>query len=263
MKHSIVYKDQRTGVQLVCKTSEHLYQALKFLGDSDVTPTAAEIAFAKIIASTNTPFKSKILANQQTSNRYKWNIPLNEQIEQSKKDGVTFRKEWFVFQLLYLIYSLSLHFFKHIFTLYFFDVLKRYHCIVILIRWDSVKDDAMRKVLRIKFETNPDCRQMLLNTPDDSILSEHTTRDLYWGDGGEKRNGKNMLGKLLMELRSQLRSESLSVPQITSFVSTTTKRKLSETTKQQHVSDDDVDDDDNNEKDDENQNTKKIKIEKK
>lgn len=34
-------------------------------------------------------------------------------------------------------------------------------------------------------------------------LIEHTTHDSYWADGGDG-NGKNMLGKLLMQVRREL-----------------------------------------------------------
>lgn len=37
-------------------------------------------------------------------------------------------------------------------------------------------------------------------------LVEHTTNDRYWGDGGDG-NGQNMLGRMLMELRTELQTE--------------------------------------------------------
>ncbi len=41
-----------------------------------------------------------------------------------------------------------------------------------------------------------------LESAETTIL--HTTNDSYWADGGDG-SGKNMLGKLLMELRTELR----------------------------------------------------------
>ena len=61
----------------------------------------------------------------------------------------------------------------------------------------------MRLVLKLKFTQFPECRKALLDTAG-YLLSEHTTRDIYWGDGGPKRDGKNMLGKLLIELRDSI-----------------------------------------------------------
>ncbi len=64
----------------------------------------------------------------------------------------------------------------------------------------------MREALKAKFTQNEDLKNILLETGD-AILVEHTENDNYWGDGGDG-NGKNMLGKLLMELREELRSEN-------------------------------------------------------
>ncbi len=69
--------------------------------------------------------------------------------------------------------------------------------------WEAAKDDVMREVLRAKFSQHPELRSLLLSTQD-ARLVEHTTNDRYWGDGGDG-TGKNRLGELLMELRSELR----------------------------------------------------------
>ncbi len=68
--------------------------------------------------------------------------------------------------------------------------------------WDEVKDDIMRKVVRCKFTQLPELTEILLSTKD-AILVEHTVNDKYWGDGGDG-SGKNMLGKILMEVRTEL-----------------------------------------------------------
>ena len=72
--------------------------------------------------------------------------------------------------------------------------------------WEIVKDDVMREALRAKFTQHQDLRQILLDT-NDAELVEHTKNDRYWGDGGDG-NGLNMLGKLLMKLREELKKES-------------------------------------------------------
>lgn len=74
--------------------------------------------------------------------------------------------------------------------------------------WEVVKDDVMREVLCAKFTQHPDLTEKLLATGD-AILIEHTKNDKYWGDGGDG-SGVNMLGRLLMEIREQIRYDSLS-----------------------------------------------------
>jgi len=69
--------------------------------------------------------------------------------------------------------------------------------------WEAVKDDVMRRAVRRKFETHDDIRAVLLSTSDEDIV-EDAPRDYYWGRGADG-SGKNMLGKILMEVREQLR----------------------------------------------------------
>ena len=69
--------------------------------------------------------------------------------------------------------------------------------------WESVKDDIMREALIAKFSQHRSLRKLLLSTENLRIV-EHTKNDAYWGDGGNG-SGKNMLGQLLMEVRSVLR----------------------------------------------------------
>ena len=69
--------------------------------------------------------------------------------------------------------------------------------------WEAVKDEVMRTALRAKFTQHPDLRDQLLATGDADLI-EHTENDSYWGDGGDG-SGKNMLGRLLMEVRDELR----------------------------------------------------------
>jgi N-glycosidase YbiA len=70
--------------------------------------------------------------------------------------------------------------------------------------WEQVKDDIMREAVRQKFLTHDDIRKTLLDTGDEELI-EATTNDYYWGCGTNK-TGKNMLGKILMEVRSELRA---------------------------------------------------------
>lgn len=73
-------------------------------------------------------------------------------------------------------------------------------------KWNSIKDDVMRRALLAKFTQHPDLKETLLETRG-RFLVEHTRNDSYWGDGsnGRKRGrGVNRLGKLLNELRAVL-----------------------------------------------------------
>lgn len=71
--------------------------------------------------------------------------------------------------------------------------------------WESVKDNIMREAVLAKFETHADIRQMLLDTGDEDII-ENAPNDYYWGCG-KTGTGKNMLGKILMEVRAILREK--------------------------------------------------------
>jgi ribA/ribD-fused uncharacterized protein len=71
--------------------------------------------------------------------------------------------------------------------------------------WEAVKDDIMREAVRAKFTQHPALLRVLLATGD-AHLVEHTTNDSYWGDGGDG-SGKNMLGRILMDLRDQLQQD--------------------------------------------------------
>ncbi|MFJ2133683.1 NADAR family protein [Streptomyces sp. NPDC087845] len=71
--------------------------------------------------------------------------------------------------------------------------------------WDRVKDDVMRRAVATKFRARADIRDILLSTADEEIV-EDTTTDHYWGRG-RTGTGKNMLGRILMRTRNQLRAE--------------------------------------------------------
>lgn len=71
--------------------------------------------------------------------------------------------------------------------------------------WNAVKDEVMMTALRAKFTQHPELHELLLSTGD-AVLIEHTKNDSYWADGGDG-TGRNRLGELLMELRSELRGE--------------------------------------------------------
>jgi N-glycosidase YbiA len=72
--------------------------------------------------------------------------------------------------------------------------------------WEGVKDRIMRQAVTAKFTQYEELRELLLSTGDAKIV-EHTENDDYWGDGGDGR-GKNMLGRILMQVREELRAAS-------------------------------------------------------
>jgi len=69
--------------------------------------------------------------------------------------------------------------------------------------WEQVKDEVMREAVRQKFLAHADIRQILLDTGDAPIV-ENAPGDYYWGIGADG-SGKNMLGRILMEVRDELR----------------------------------------------------------
>lgn len=71
--------------------------------------------------------------------------------------------------------------------------------------WDQVKVDVMRQILRAKATQHEYVRRKLLATGERELV-ENSWRDDFWG-WGEKRDGRNMLGKLWMEIRSELRQQ--------------------------------------------------------
>jgi N-glycosidase YbiA len=66
--------------------------------------------------------------------------------------------------------------------------------------WNSIKVEVMRIGLREKFTQNKDLGLKLIETKD-AILHESSPSDRFWGI-----KGKDILGKLLMELREKIRS---------------------------------------------------------
>lgn len=69
--------------------------------------------------------------------------------------------------------------------------------------WDAVKVDVMRDILRAKVDQHEYVHRKLLQTGNRELI-ENSWRDDYWG-WGENRDGQNMLGKLWMQIRAELR----------------------------------------------------------
>ena len=73
--------------------------------------------------------------------------------------------------------------------------------------WDAVKVGIMRDILRAKAAQHEYVRRKLLATGDRELV-EDSWRDDFWG-WGPNRDGQNMLGRLWMEMRAELRAHGI------------------------------------------------------
>ena len=69
-----------------------------------------------------------------------------------------------------------------------------------------LRDQVMLDALCAKFSQHAELRETLLGTGDAELV-EHTKNDSYWADGGDG-SGKNMLGKLLEQVRAELNQQT-------------------------------------------------------
>jgi ribA/ribD-fused uncharacterized protein len=72
--------------------------------------------------------------------------------------------------------------------------------------WAQIKFDRMRRVLRAKFDQHPDLQELLLATGEARLVEAGTVSNAVnrlWGEVDGK--GENMLGVMLMELRTAYR----------------------------------------------------------
>lgn len=72
--------------------------------------------------------------------------------------------------------------------------------------WGLVKVGFMTVSLKMKFDQNPKYKELLIQTEGYKLVEGNWWHDNFWGDcycdKCEDKKGKNMLGKLLMNLRS-------------------------------------------------------------
>ena len=72
--------------------------------------------------------------------------------------------------------------------------------------WEDIKEEVMLTGLRHKF-SNPELRKKLLATGNEELIEGTTWHDNYWGICDCEAcsgQGKNRLGKLLMQVREEL-----------------------------------------------------------
>ena len=75
--------------------------------------------------------------------------------------------------------------------------------------WFGINVRLMRWVLRVKLACNYESFGQLLDSAGEMPIVEHSRRDVFWGARyeGSELVGVNALGRLLMELREQLRED--------------------------------------------------------
>jgi ribA/ribD-fused uncharacterized protein len=83
--------------------------------------------------------------------------------------------------------------------------------------WEFARDDIMKEGVRAKFVQHPSLRKQLVDTGD-RMIGEANPRDMYWGIGTSmyqvkskspsKWRGQNKMGRLLMKMRDDFKSEA-------------------------------------------------------
>jgi ribA/ribD-fused uncharacterized protein len=73
--------------------------------------------------------------------------------------------------------------------------------------WEQIRVEVMRELVRQKFVSHRDLAEMLLATENAELVEENTWGDTFWGvcDGA----GENRLGRILMDVREEIRLEGL------------------------------------------------------
>jgi ribA/ribD-fused uncharacterized protein len=81
-------------------------------------------------------------------------------------------------------------------------------------QWSERKDQVMRVAVKAKLMQHPEILKKLMDTGD-RLIGEANPRDKYWGIGTssdtafaknpERWKGQNKMGKILMELRTELK----------------------------------------------------------
>ena len=177
------------GVYYEFPSSEHAFQALKFVRaagmETDPALKQAYMAYAQVVGNARTPNRSYLLAQMKTRQDGELNTSGggDRTFGPNKKTGFPGSPDFLAMKAA-------------------FDAGVRN----VGPKWtDADRVAVMDLCLYAKFVTNADERpkQYLLSTGDRELV-EHTTRDAFWGDGGDG-TGANQLGKALMRIRTQLR----------------------------------------------------------
>lgn len=70
--------------------------------------------------------------------------------------------------------------------------------------WNLIKLDLMHQIILAKFSDNPKLKQYLLATGDATIEEGNTWGDDFWGV--YQGSGRNHLGKIIMQVREELKT---------------------------------------------------------
>jgi len=76
------------------------------------------------------------------------------------------------------------------------------------IEWNDIKIDIMKKALKAKFSKRY-WKILLMSTENDPIIEWNNWGDKFWGVTVHDNQGKNNLGKLLMDIREEFKYKSL------------------------------------------------------
>ena len=73
--------------------------------------------------------------------------------------------------------------------------------------WETFRVEVMKKALICKFTDNINNKARLLQTEDSILVEWNNWGDRVWGVDVRDYNGQNILGKLLMQIRSEIRKK--------------------------------------------------------
>ena len=71
--------------------------------------------------------------------------------------------------------------------------------------WDKIRVEEMYQIVKNKFEQNQDIKELLLSTGERELIEGNTWGDKFWGK--VDRKGLNFLGRILMQVRHELRNQ--------------------------------------------------------
>lgn len=86
--------------------------------------------------------------------------------------------------------------------------------------WKEVKLEVMRDVVFAKFFQNLELAKRLLATGDSNLIEGNDWHDTFWGVDSATGEGQNNLGKILMEIRAELKNPKIKLADNKNFTIT-------------------------------------------